>query len=353
MVSSTKISAQKIWIHPDDRMIIEYAFEDLCESGEFAYGKNVKKFEERFAKYVGRKYAVAVGAGGHALEIACRALKLNLVIVPTNTFFASAIAIEHAHGIPLLCDVDDELNATVYTIAERYREVSHIGVSPDGLMMVYIGGNMPIDMDLIQEYCEEHNMNLVVDAAHCVGTTDSAKYGQICCYSFYPTKVMTTCNEGGMLVTDDRNIYEFAKSYRDYGRSPTNPQKHLQAGQNYRMSELDAIIGLTQLRRMPEYLRTRRRVAKIYSEKFQILGDLQCSNFYKVITFDQLQIPTNIHMAGKVYEIPLHKQPYYKHLNLSFPKADKYCAAHSCLPIWNTQTDEEAQYVVDNIKVVE
>ena len=210
-----KIPAQKIWIPKEDRMEIEYAFEDLCESGEFACGKNVKKFEQRFAKYVKRKYAVAVGAGGHALEIACRTIHLNMVILPTNTFFASAMAIEHAHGIPLLCDIDYNLHATVHTIEDRYREASQIGASPDGLMMVYIGGNMPIDMDLIQEYCEEQNMSLVVDAAHCAGTTDSAKYGDAVAYSFYPTKVMTTCNEGGMLVTDDRNIYEFAKSYQD------------------------------------------------------------------------------------------------------------------------------------------
>ncbi len=346
------IEAQRCNIPETDKKWCLEQIGKLFDNGMFAYGEWVARFEKMLGEHLKRKYVVAMSGCGPALEVACRALDMDIVVVPTNTFAATPMAVEHADGSALFCDSSgQDGNVICPDIIDTIRKSGGVTMF-DGVMPVYIGGNIPEHMGTISDYCEQNEMPLIIDAAHCNGTKDSAKYGDVVCYSTYATKVLTTGTEGGFLATDDKDVYEYARAFRDYGRTSEDPLVNFQEGCNFSMSEISAIIGVSQLTMLHEHVRNRRRIAKIYAEKFKVIGDLEKSNFYKVIIMDKVKVPDNIKMAGKVYDVPCHLQPYFNH-GVSYPNAEKFCEQHSCLPIYNTMTEIEAEYVMDYVEILE
>lgn len=344
-----KIPAQRCNLPENDKEWCLEQIGKLFDNGMFAYGEWVNRFEKLLGEHLKRKYVVAMSGCGPALEVACRALGAELVVVPSNTFAATPMAIEHADGSALFCDSGQDGNVTYRDVIDTIRQCGGPG-NIDGVMPVYIGGNIPREIKIIAEYCEQNDISLVIDAAHCNGTTDSAKYGDAVCYSTYATKVLTTGTEGGFLATDDKDIYDYARAFRDYGRTPEAPLVNFQEGHNFSMSEISAIIGVSQLTRLHEYVRNRRRIAEIYAEKFKVIGDFNKSNFYKVIIMDKVKVSDNIKMAGKVYDVPCHLQPYFNR-GVSYVNAERFSKQHSCLPIYNNMTEEEVRYVMANVGV--
>ena len=345
--------------------------ERILRSGMLTLHTYTREFERRFAELCGVKYAIAVNSGTSALEISLRAFNLkggDAVIVPTNTFSATAAAVFFAGGRPVLTDIDPN---SLCISADEVQE--HITSKTRGVIVVHIGGLVCPEIREIREICEDEGLFLIEDAAHAHGSMFDGEcagsFGDCGCFSFYPTKVITT-GEGGMITTNDDEIAEKARLIRDQGKVKGNLIGAM--GYNWRMTEFQAIVGLAQLRMLEEMIAGRRRVARLYDElvaDIPILEPLVVPenvrhNYYKYILFlpkgrDPMELKQhmkskyNVSLAGFVYEVPLHRQPVFKEYvddPNSYPVADDLCYRHIALPIYPQMTEEEAQYVVDSLK---
>ena len=374
MVINMKIPAAKIYFPGEDRKELLKQIDGILESGQLTLGKYTKEFEERFAEDVGTKYAIAVNSGTSALEIPLRALdvKGHSVIVPANTFFATPASVIHAGGDVIFADVTENLCIDPESVKENIRE------DTKGIIVVHIGGIIPPQIKEIQEICEGHNLFLIEDAAHAHGSTLDGKmagcFGDAAAFSFYPTKVMTS-GEGGMITTDDKRIYERALVFRDQGKAGFYGNVHTEMGYNWRMSEVHAAIGLSQFARLEEFIRDRRRVAKIYDEELKKIDGVMPitipsnveSNYYKYVALldddidrvaikKELKEKYDVSLSGEVYELPCHLQPIFKDLYSfkegDFPVAEDVCKRQICLPVFATMSDEQAKYVIDSLKEV-
>ena len=374
MVSEMKIPAAKIYFPAEDRKELLKQIDGILESGQLTLGKYTKEFEERFAAYVGTKYAVAVNSGTSALEIPLRALdvKGHSVIVPTNTFFATPASVIHAGGEVIFADVTENLCIDPESVKENIRE------NTKGVIVVHIGGTIAPQIKEVKEICKDHHLFLIEDAAHAHGSTLDGKkagsFGDVAAFSFYPTKVMTS-GEGGMITTDDKKIYERALVFRDQGKAGFYGNVHTEMGYNWRMSEVHAAIGLSQFARLEEFIRNRRGVAKIYDEELKGISGVTPikippaveSNYYKYVAMldngidrtnfkKKIREKYGVGLSGEVYELPCHLQPIFKDLygfeDGDFSVAEDICKRQICLPVFATMTEEQAKYVIESLKEV-
>lgn len=369
-----KVPPVKIYFPEEDRKEILEKLDGIIQSGRLTLGEYTKQFEEKFAENCGSRYAVAVNSGTSALEIILRSLdvKGSSVIVPTNTFLATAFAVIHAGAKVNFADCGADLNLDMKSI--------EASIKPDtkGIVLVHIGGNIPENMKEIQDFCADKNLFLVEDAAHAHGSSLDGKkagtYGVAGGFSFYPTKVITS-GEGGIITTDDEEIYKRAQVFRDQGKAGFTANVHTELGYNWRMSELHAVLGMYQLARLDDFVEARQKIAQVYDESLAELDHIKPlklpanlkSNYYKYIAFlgkgiDRAQYKQTLRenhevfLGGEVYELPCHLQPVFKELyglkEGMFPVAEELCATHVCLPMYPTMTDEETKHVVDSIKEV-
>lgn len=368
------IPAARIYFPEEDRREILKQIDRILDSGQLTLGKYAREFEQRFAEYVSTKYAVAVNSGTSALEIILRALDIegSSVIVPTNTFFATPAAVVHAGGRVIFADITDNLCLAPQSLQQNIQK------DTKAVFMVHIGGLVPPQIAEIQQICQEHGLTLIEDAAHAQGSTLNGKkagtFGIAAAFSFYPTKVITSA-EGGMITTDDENIYKRALVFRDQGKAGFLGNVHTEMGYNWRMSEIHAAIGLSQFGRLEEFITDRREVAHIYDEelaKVDSLSPLKIppeakSNYYKYVAVlkngidraalkKELSNKYNISLSGEVYELPCHLQPIFKALygfkGRDLPIAEDLCKRHICLPVFARMTEEQARYVVESLKEV-
>jgi perosamine synthetase len=366
------IPAAKVFFPPEDIENLQRTIGEILKSGRLTLGKYGEELENRFATRVGTRYGVAVANGTCAIEIGLRILDIRgkSVVVPTNTFYATAAAVVHAGGVPAFADCDDSLCVTADTIEKAIR--------PDtrAVIVVHIGGAVAPDMARITSLCRSRGLALIEDAAHAHGSTldgvAAGAFGDMATFSFYPTKVMTSA-EGGVLVTNDEAVANKAKGLRDHGKESFTSNIHVDLGYNWRMSEVHAAIGLAQLERLDEFIAGRRRVAAIFDAGLagisgmarQMLTPENKSNYYKYIAFppagtDRPQLKSalrsqyGVSLSGEVYELPLHLQPVFKDMapGEAFPVAEDLCRRHICLPVSAVMTDEEANYVVACLKEV-
>lgn len=369
-----KIPAAKIYFPEEDRREILADIEEILETGWLTLGKHGRELEEKFAKYTGTKYAVAVNSGTSALEISLRALDLrgSSVIVPTNTFFATPASVIHAGGEVIFADVTEDLSIDPESVKERIKK------DTEGVIVVHIGGAVSSRMKDVLEICEDHDLFVIEDAAHAHGSRKDDRtaggFGDAAAFSFYPTKVITS-GEGGMITTDDEKIYERSLVFRDQGKAGFYGNVHTEMGYNWRMSEIHAAIGLSQFARLDDFIEGRRRIARRYDEELkkmdkvtpiQIPSNVK-SNYYKYVALldegiertevkKALKEKHGVSLSGEVYELPCHLQPIFKDLygfeGGEFPVAEDLCKRQICLPIFATMTDEEAKYVIDSLKEV-
>lgn len=374
-MSSKEIPPAKPYFPIDDIQRIQNDVRKILESGMLTLGDYTKRFETEFAKLCNIRYAVAVNSGTSAIEIALRSAgvrKGHEVIVPTNTFSATAAVVVLIGAKPVFADIDAKSLCIDLENVTR-----HLTNKTKAVIAVHIGGLICPEITTIKETCEDHNILLIEDAAHAQGSLLDKKpagsFGAGGCFSFYPTKVMTT-GEGGMITTDDPELAQKAIILRDQGKESFNSNIIVEIGSNWRMNEISAAIGLTQLHRLPEFIRQRNEIANHFTKELSNIRGLKplevpknaLSNYYKYVafltpeitrdTFKQGLREKGVKLSGEVYWPPLHMQPIYKRLlkvkEGDFPAAEKACKTMICLPIYSQMTLGEAEYVTDKIKEV-
>lgn len=344
----------------------------IIESGMLTLGEYTRRFEAEFAKLCKTKYAIAVNSGTSALEIALRANLENgdEVLVPTNTFSASAASVIFAGGQPVLTDINADSLCIDAANIQRY-----LTDKTKAVMVVHIGGLICPDIKAISELCQDHHLILIEDAAHAhgsaVGKQIAGSLGNAGCFSFYPTKVMTT-GEGGMITTDNDDTAKKAMVLRDQGKEDFNSNIIVELGYNWRMSEISAAIGLTQLERLSAFIKQRNKIAQYYDKKLSKIKELKpvktppkfLNNYYKYIAllpgeisrddFKQKLREKGVRAGGEVYWPPLHLEPVYQRLlrvkEGALPIAEDVCRRMICLPMYSQMTLNEAKYVVEKVK---
>ena len=365
-----QIPAAKIYFPEEDRRSLLVQIDEILSTGQLTLGKYNRQLEEEFAKYVGMEYAVAVNSGTSALEIILRALDIekHSVIVPTNTFFATPAAVIHAGGRVIFADITDNLCLDPESMEKKIRE------DTKAVIIVHIGGTVPPQITRIKEICQARRLFLIEDTAHAHGSAfnghKAGAFGIAAAFSFYPTKVITSV-EGGMISTNDEKLYRRARIFRDQGKSGFERNLHVELGYNWRMSEIHAVVGLYQFRRLEEFIAHRRKIARLYDDGLKEINGLIPlrrpagveSNYYKYVALldkginretlkKELKEKHRVSLSGEVYEIPCHLQPIFKELGDEghFPVAEDLCRRMICLPISAVMTEPEAEYVINSLR---
>lgn len=334
---------------------------------EYTY---VKEFEDKFARLVGSRYAVAVTNGTAALELAFRIINVRnkTVLMPSNTFIATAIAAINAGAKVGLVDIEEEnfsLEPELLetAIKDRKKHGEEIGA----VTVVHIGGIISRHIKKIRAICNKYDIVLIEDAAqaHCseMNGLRAGTIGKIGCFSFFPTKVMTTA-EGGMLTTNDKEIYEMACSLKNFGRDPNDIDIMINSfGSNFKISEFTGLLGSLECDRVQGRIKKRQELAKIYvsrlcgsTYKTIMQKDGICSQ-YKMIVKTHIDREwlrkyckdQGITLTGEVYKIPIHKQPAYKDQfkNFKLPITEMVCDSHICPPLYPELTKKEINYICD------
>ena len=347
--------------------------DEALTTGQLTLGKIGRELEAEFAALHGAKHAIAVNSGTSSIEIPLRALAAQgrdvtgkQVLVPANTFFATAAGVIAAGAVPKFVDCDPATLAV-----DPAALAAAIGPDTVGLVLVHIGGLVTPAIKEIRSLCDEHGLFLFEDAAHAHGSSFGGQmagtFGFAGSFSFYPTKVITS-GEGGMIITDDDTIADEARTYRDQGKAGFTANVHTRLGYNWRMSEPHAAIGLTQLRRLPEFIAHRQHVAAIYDDALAsspltpvAVPDEASCNYYKYVAYlpdgidraalkKLLREQHGVGLSGEVYELPLNAQPVFAEwVDGELPNAERICARHICLPTSAVMTDEQAHIVIDSL----
>lgn len=345
---------------------------DVLKSDFLTTGPTVKAFEDEFAKRVGAKYAVSVNNGTTALHLAVKALGKDIkeAITTPNTFVASANCVRYVGGDVVFADIDNNTyNISVEDIRNK------ITKNTDLLIPVHFAGT-PCDMDEIQKIKEEYGLYVLEDAAHALGAMYKDKkigsISDVTTFSFHPVKHITT-GEGGMVTTNDPNIYDRLLYLRTHGitRDKNRMTKYdgafyyeqIDLGFNYRLSDLNAALGLSQLLKIEKFLKRRREIARKYDEVFDRVGikhqkvseNMESAYHLYVIEVENrnelYEFLKKNDILTQVHYIPVHTQPYYRSLlgNISLEKSENYYSKALSLPIYYSLTDEEQDYVIDKI----
>ncbi|HPS19501.1 MAG TPA: DegT/DnrJ/EryC1/StrS family aminotransferase [Candidatus Omnitrophota bacterium] len=241
---------------------------DCVKSGWISSkGKYIKQFEEEFARFCGTKYAISTTSGTTALHLAVSALgigKGDEVIMPTFTMIATAYAVLYTGAKPVF--IDSEPRTWNIDVTKIERAITR---KTRAILPVHIYGH-PADMDAIRKLARKYDLFVIEDAAQAHGAEyNSEKCGamsDIGCFSFYANKIITT-GEGGMVITDDKKLAERCRLLKDLAHSPKKRFLHTDLAYNYRMTNMQAAVGLAQLERIKEFIKIKRDMAELYSEK--------------------------------------------------------------------------------------
>ena len=334
----------------------------VLDSGMIASGPKTKEFEEEFAKYVDTKYALAATSGTAALHLGLLSLGIkenDEVIIPSFSFIASVNSILFCNATPKFCDIDEK---TFNIDTDKIKAL--INKKTKAIMPVHLYG-MSANMKEIQKIAEDNDLLVIGDAAQAHGAAFNGKmvgsFGNLECFSFYPTKNMTT-GEGGMITTNDEELFEIANSIRNHGREKTKwGYEHGRIGYNYRMTDISAAIGLEQLRKLPRFLKKRRENAKFYDKNLEnvetphILDGakhayhqytIKCKNRDKLLE----ELKKNEIGFGIYYPKPLHKYPHLEKFGHNDLKvSERLVNEVLSLPVHPALTKEELEKVVDVI----
>ena len=334
----------------------------IFRSKSLSEGDFVNRFENKFSKFVKSKYAVSVSNGTTALELAFKAINIKgkEVIVPTNTFFATVISIINAGGVPVLCD--NEKNSTDPDFEEIKKKINK---KTKALCVVHVGGIISNNIDKIKKFCKKKKIFLIEDAAHAHGSNldnifNAGSIGDLGCFSFFPTKVMTT-GEGGMITSNNLKLIKKIKEYKNFGRSK-NPLILNSVGSNNKISEFTALMGLLELDRINYRINRRKKIVhryiknlrnnKNYSVIIQHKG--KCS-YYKCIIktkknssmIKRICSKKNIELTGKVWEVPIHKQKVFRKFIKyeKFKNSDHFSKHHICPPNYPELSFKEVDFI--------
>ena len=336
---------------------------EVLRSGWYVLGKEVSSFEEEFAAYTGGKHCIGLASGLDALWIAFRVLgigKGDEVIVQGNTYIASVMGITINGATPVFVEPDEYFNIDASQIEEK------ITGKTKAILVVHLYGQAS-NMDIIMKIARKHNLRVVEDCAQSHGARFREKmtgtFGDIGCFSFYPSKNLGAFGDGGAIVTDDSSIADDVRIFRNYGSEKRYYNKVV--GTNSRLDELQAGLLRVRLSHMQELEEEKRKICSRYLAELChpdiILPDTreEATHIWHqfVIRTEQRQelidylnrkeIGTIIH-----YPIPPHLSEAYQYLNVcrgSLPVTERYAETVLSIPLYNGMTDEEQDFVIDAI----
>jgi len=351
-----KISLSKVTITKE----MKDAVLKVMDSGRFIKGPVLEEFESKFSNYCGAKYGVGVSSGTAAIYLALRALDINAgdeVIVPSMSFIASASPILMLGAIPKFVDTDESY---CMDIVDFKKKVSN---KTKAVICVHLYGQM-CDMDAIMAAKNQHGFKLIEDCAQVHGGEYKGKkagsFGDISAFSFFPSKNMTVCGDGGMAITSDAALYEKLKMLRDHGR--TDKYLHRILSMNFRMSEISAAIGIEQLKHLDEWIARRREIAHAYNSLLS--GNLikprefenrkHAYHLYVIRTKNRDALKEHLaknDIASDVhYPVPIHLQPIFAEYNtVQLKNTEHFAKEILSLPIYPGLTESEISQVSDKI----
>jgi perosamine synthetase len=345
---------------------------DVLNYGRLALGPKAKEFEEMMAEYIGVKYSVSVSSGTAALHLLVRALDIgpgDEVLVPSFTFASSVNAIIYERAKPVFVDIEPE----TYNLDPEDLE-KKINSNTKAIMAVDVFGH-PAEWDEILRIALKYNQKIIDDSCETLGAEYKGKkigqFGDAAAFAFYPNKQITT-GEGGIIVTNDEKIARLARSMRNQGRGEMGAWlEHEILGYNYRMDEMSAALGVSQLKKLESFLQKREKVARIYTEKLTgfdwvrppiVKPYVRMSWFVYVVTLakglDRDYFIKELEKRGvpsRGYFAPIHTQPYIKKYVDEIPKlplTEDIGKRTLALPFHNNLKEEEIDMVVEALKDV-
>ncbi len=338
----------------------------IFDDCKFIMGENVEKFEKNFADYIGTKYAVAVNSGTAALQLSLLGLGIkngDEVITVPNSFFATAEAISNVGATPVFCDVNDNThNINVNKIEDK------ITKKTKAILPVHLYGH-PSDMDSIKEIAKNHNLLVIEDACQAHGAEYKNKktgaFGDTGCFSFYPSKNLGAFGEGGIITTDNEELFNKLKLLRAHGENPKGT--HNISGYNFRLDEIQGAILNIKLKYLDRYNNSRRKNAVLYKNLLTDVPNIESpyedpfvKHVYHLFVIktdfrDELSRFLNNKGIGTGIHYPnlIHLQPAYKELGYKlgdFPVSEKISKQILSLPMFPELTEEQIHIVVDKIK---
>jgi dTDP-4-amino-4,6-dideoxygalactose transaminase len=340
------------------------AFEKVYEKTAFSGGPFVEEFEKKFSNYIGSEYAIGLGNGTIALHLAMLALGIgdgDEVIIPANTFIATAWGVSHAGATPVFVDCESdtwEIDSTKIESAITTKTKAVIGVHLYG---------QPFDIDAVKTICDKHNLFLVEDAAQAQGARYKGKtvgvFGEMACFSFYPGKNLGACGEAGGISTNNETYLQHIHSLRNHGSKER--YYHDEIGYNYRMGGLEGASLSVKLNYLESWNNRRREIAqKYHSEISNSKIRLQAIPDYAdgvhhlfVVTVEDKEafvkhLADNDINAAYHYPVPCHLQKAYASLGNKlgdFPNSE-YLAAHCVsLPMYAELTEEQVSRVISAV----
>lgn len=363
----------------EDHGYILDSWNEILNTGMFIQGKYVSEFEKEFASYCGTKHAIATNSGATALEVALRAsgIEGKKILVPTQTFVASVSAIIRSNNIPVITDVNPQTQCLDLENIKKNLDKDVIGV-----MLVHMAGLITPDYFELKEFCNQNNLIIFEDASHAVGASinniKAGNLGLAGCFSLFATKIITS-GEGGMITTNDDKFAEQCRILRNHGSVRNDcPIPGLDYGvtctyasSNYRMPEMAAVVGLTQVKRIDEFVTKRNQLAQRYAEKLNTekiiitpVNDNTVMTWWQYIvvlpegtTLEQrtqfckdLQDKFNIPTAN-AYWPACHEQPAFTQYvdPNQYPVADDILNRHLSLPMYFEMDIEQVDYVAEAV----
>lgn len=359
---------------------------ETLKSDYLTQGPKIQEFEQAFAAYVGSKYALAVNnatAGLHLSAIALGVEGGDNVIVTSMTFAASANCMRYCNANVTFCDIDPEtylidLNR-IYELLEKSPEGYY-----KGIVAVDFAG-YPVNLEKLREIADEHGLWILEDACHAPGGyfmdsknekqyCGNGKFAELAVFSFHPVKHIAI-GEGGMITTNNRELYEKISLYRSHGITKDASRLHenhggwyyemQELGYNYRLTDFQAALGISQLKRSDWGLRKRQDIANRYSEAFSKVDGIKIPvvtndvfhayHLYIIQVKDRLGLYNYLkenNIFTQVHYIPVHLLPYYKQLDNkkgNLPFVEEYYEHCLSLPMYPTLENEEQEYVINKI----
>ena len=363
----------------------------VLRSDFLTQGAKVPEFEKSVSDYCGAPYAVAVNSATSALHLACLALDLgpgDWLWTSPNTFVASANCGRYCGSNVDFVDIDNKTyNISIDALSDKLKKAEKLGRLPKILIPVHFAGQ-PCEMHEIYNLSKRYGFKIIEDASHAIGAhynkikVGSCAYSDIVVFSFHPVKIITSA-EGGMALTKDKEIAEKIFRLRTHGIINDKEKMHkrdkneiwnyqqIDLGYNYRMNDIQAAIGLSQMSRLDEYVSRRHQIAKLYDAELKNLSLVtpwQSPNVYSsyhlypIIVNSQLgrnsqrfvynELRKN-NIAANIHYIPVHRHPYYENLgfkNNDFPVSEKFYKEVISIPMYATLQLEEQMHIVETLK---
>ncbi|MEK7665117.1 MAG: DegT/DnrJ/EryC1/StrS family aminotransferase [Patescibacteria group bacterium] len=340
-------------------------------------GKKYLEFEKIIAGYAGVKYAVAVNSGTSGLHLIIKALGISegdKVITTPFSFIASSNCILYERAKPVFTDIDEKtFNIDVSKIEEKITGKTKAILAVDVF-------SQPADWQKLEKTAKKHKLFLIEDSAEALGSDYKNKkcgsFGDAAVFAFFPNKQITT-GEGGVVLTNNKNIYELCRSMANQGRKLENGKwlEHIRLGYNYRLDEMSCALGISQMKHLGEILKKRARVAELYNRKLKNIKELEIPYIKQgnKISWFVYVVKLSENLAGEKrdkiikkmaekgiqcsnYFQPIHLQPFYRkeflYKNGDFPVAENISKRTLALPFFNNLTEKEIDFVVKNLKEI-